>query len=94
MDDGIDTGEIVRQYVLDPQAGEYRISTEVTEEIMEFFAVVPPFYTDGVREELVIGGAWREFLYSTRTEQIHAIDTRDVAGYNDLLNDMFRNVSE
>jgi hypothetical protein len=68
-----------------------KVSLELVETIMNFYKDVPPFYYDDIRDELKIGGAWKNNLIVNRQKQLEAIENNDVTAYSGLLNNMFRN---
>lgn len=68
-----------------------RPSKKVIDDVMGFYGQIDPFYHDKVRDELRIGGAWRNNLEINRRRQLKAIYENDHKTYEELLSNMFRN---
>ena len=69
----------------------HSVDDEILQNIMEFYTEVPPFYSDQVRPELQIGGAWKNNIMFNRKNQLQAIQDNNKNLYKQLLEDMFRN---
>ena len=67
------------------------VSKEILHDIMEFYKYVSPLYSDEIRPELKIGGAWKRNILFNRKSQLGAIESEDTNLYKQLLEDMFRN---
>lgn len=80
----------IEDRISDPQ-NYVKVREIIVDDIFNFFGKVPPFYSDNIREELKIGGAWKEDLLERRTNQLLAIRENDKETYSKLLENMFRN---
>ena len=80
----------IKDKICDPN-NYIKINETIVTDILEFFTKVPPFYSDDIREELVIAGAWRQDLIEKRRNQLRAINEYDKKSYAKLLENMFRN---
>ena len=67
------------------------VSPEVVNSIFKFFDKVPPFYSNDIRKELKISGAWEQDLKSRRKKQIKYLLEKDLENYSHLLENMLRN---
>lgn len=67
------------------------IDDEVLNNIMNFYKKVSPFYSDQIRKELQIGGAWKNNIKLNRKLQLQAIEDNDKEAYRELIENMFRN---
>lgn len=80
----------IEDKISDPQ-NYVKVREIIVEDIFNFFDKVHPFYGNNVREELMIGGAWKEDLLERRPNQLKAIKEKDKDMYSKLLENMFRN---
>jgi len=76
--------------IIDPD-NYVKIKEQIVDDILEFFKKVPPFYSDEIRDELIIGGAWKQDLLERRPLQLKAIEEYNKELYSKLLENMFRN---
>jgi len=67
------------------------IDESIVNEIFDFFNVIEPFYSEDIRPELKIAGAWRKDFETRRTNQLNFIRTQDKEGYSNLIKSMMRN---
>jgi hypothetical protein len=67
------------------------VDSSIVDNIFDFFNIVQPFYTEDVRPELKIAGAWRADFKNRRKNQLNFINTGDKAAYSNLLTNMLRN---
>jgi len=79
------------QKKINSEPNEEEFSYKTANTIMAFYQKVPPFYSEDIPEPLKIGGAWREDLQQRRKHQLRIIENKDVEGYRNLLNNMFKN---
>ena len=89
--------KIVRQtirsnvYIVKQSDNLRSVSPEIVNSIFKFFDKVPPFYSNDIRKELKISGAWRQDLKSRRKKQIKYLLEKDLENYSHLLENMLRN---
>jgi hypothetical protein len=67
------------------------VESTIVESIFNLFAKIPPFYSEDVRSELRVGGAWRSLLEKRRKNQLSYLNSQDEERYASLLNCMLRN---
>ena len=78
-------------YVIEQSNERKSVDSEVVEAIFDFFSRIPPFYSNSLRSELKIGGAWEAEFRTKRTKQLNYLSEGNRSAYSGLLANMLRN---